>query len=197
MFDMRLTVTAYLVNLVWSANWELCCISSYAQPLCSSHQNSCFCFWSLCLDFCNFLLPGCPQYLLSRPQKVQNSAAHLILKVPETDHNLIFTLCTGIQSALKSDTRFLLFVSVLSLPSVLSICLIYSWSRHPLGNSDFLQPGIYVDSIAKVYSEHSFSHFAPAPVHWNILPKDVRFSPSVSIRSGGKMARVLTLTFIS
>ena len=127
MFDMHLTVTAYLVNLVRSANFELSCISSNAQPLSSSHQNSCFCFWSLCLDFCNFLLPGCPQYLLSRPQKVQNSAAHLVLKVPETDHIiLIFTLCTGIQSALKSNTRFLLFVSVLSLLSVLSVCLIYS-----------------------------------------------------------------------
>ena len=38
------------------------------------------------LDLCNSLLYGCPQYLINRLQKVQNNAARLILKVPNTDH---------------------------------------------------------------------------------------------------------------
>ena len=32
------------------------------------------------------LLFGCPQYLLNKPQKVQNNAACLVLRVSETDH---------------------------------------------------------------------------------------------------------------
>ena len=36
--------------------------------------------------YCNFLLFGCPQYLLNRLQKVKNNAARLIWKAPKTDH---------------------------------------------------------------------------------------------------------------
>ena len=34
------------------------------------------------LDCCNSLFYDCPQYLISRLQKVQNNAGRLILKVP-------------------------------------------------------------------------------------------------------------------
>ena len=37
-------------------------------------------------DHCNSPLYGCPQYLINRLQKVQNSAARLILKVPKIVH---------------------------------------------------------------------------------------------------------------
>ena len=37
------------------------------------------------LDYCNSLLPGCPQYLLNKLQNVQNNAASLVLTVPKTD----------------------------------------------------------------------------------------------------------------
>ena len=38
------------------------------------------------LDYRNSPLYGCPKYLISRLQKVQNNAVRLILKVPKTDH---------------------------------------------------------------------------------------------------------------
>ena len=38
------------------------------------------------LDCCNSLLSGCPPYLLSRLQKVQNSAANLVFKARKHDH---------------------------------------------------------------------------------------------------------------
>ena len=38
-----------------------------------------------CLDYCNSLLSGCPQYLL-KSTKVQSNPACLVLRVPQTDH---------------------------------------------------------------------------------------------------------------
>ena len=38
------------------------------------------------LDYCNSLLSGCPQYLLYKLQKVQNSAARLVLQARKHDH---------------------------------------------------------------------------------------------------------------
>ena len=88
--------------------------------------------------------PDAPSTFINRIQKVQNNAAHRTLKAPNTDHiNLIFTLCTGFQLTLESNTNFVLFVLLLSLLLVLSIFLIYSRFTHPLGNSDLLQTSIY------------------------------------------------------
>ena len=38
------------------------------------------------LDYCNSLLVGCPKYLLSKLQKVQNNAARLIFRTTRSDH---------------------------------------------------------------------------------------------------------------
>ena len=46
------------------------------------------------LDFCNSLLPGCPQYLLDKLQKVQNAAARFVCKAKKSDniHPILETL---------------------------------------------------------------------------------------------------------
>ena len=38
------------------------------------------------LDYCNLLLAGCPKYLLSKLQKVQNNAARLIFRTTRSAH---------------------------------------------------------------------------------------------------------------
>ena len=37
------------------------------------------------LDYCNFILSGCPQHLLDTIQKVQNAAARLVCKAKKSD----------------------------------------------------------------------------------------------------------------
>ena len=56
--------------------------------------------------------------------------------------HFIFTLCTGFQSTLESNTQFLLFVSVLLHLPALSTILICSRSTHLLGNFDILQTAL-------------------------------------------------------
>ena len=37
-------------------------------------------------DYYNYVMPGCPLYLLNKLQKVQNNTACLVLRAPKTDH---------------------------------------------------------------------------------------------------------------
>ena len=78
----------HVSNLVRSANFELCRITSIRHHL-STDASKAFVSASVLsrLDYCNSLLFGCPQYLLNKLQKVQNNAARLVLKVSITDRN--------------------------------------------------------------------------------------------------------------
>ena len=76
-----------VINLVRSANFELRRINSIRHYLSvEATQKLVFAFVISRLDLCKTVLYGWPQYLINRLQKVQNNAAHLILKVPKTDH---------------------------------------------------------------------------------------------------------------
>ena len=86
-FDCLLTMKTHVSNLVRSANFELRRISSIRHLLSTdSTKNLVSAFVLSCLDYCNSLLSGCPQYLLNKLQEVQNNAARLVLRVSTTDH---------------------------------------------------------------------------------------------------------------
>ena len=84
----HLIMKANISNLVCSANFDLCRISSILpSSVHKCHKNSCLClssFMPWLLQFSPVLLPS--RYLLNKPQKVQNSALRFVLKVPHTDH---------------------------------------------------------------------------------------------------------------
>ena len=85
--DTHLTMKNQVVNLVRTANFELRRINSTRHYLSvEATQKLVVAFVMSRLDYCNFLLYGCPQYLINRLQKVQNNAARLILKVLTTYH---------------------------------------------------------------------------------------------------------------
>ena len=62
------------------------------------------------LDYCNSLLAGCPKYLHSKLQKVQNNAARLISEQQDLPISLLcFILFTGYLLSRGSNTNCLCF----------------------------------------------------------------------------------------
>ena len=80
-------MTTQVSNLVRSANFELRCIRSIRQLLSTDATKILVSAFVLSrFDYRYSLLSGCPQYLLNKPQKAQNNAARLVLRVSTTDH---------------------------------------------------------------------------------------------------------------
>ena len=76
--DMHSTMTAHVVNLIRTANFELHRINSIRHYLSVQATKTLVSAFVLSLlDYCISRLSGCPQYLLNRLQKVQNNAACL------------------------------------------------------------------------------------------------------------------------
>ena len=95
-YTCHLTMKTHISNLVRTSDFELRRIS-FTRHLLSTdaikktqqQQNKKTLVSAFVLsrpDSCNSLLSGCPQYLLNKLQKVQNNPAHLIPRVPITDH---------------------------------------------------------------------------------------------------------------
>ena len=77
----------YVFNLVRSANFELRRVSSIHHLLSTDATKILVSAFVLSLlDYCKSFLSGCSQYIINKPQKVQNNAARLLLRVSQTDH---------------------------------------------------------------------------------------------------------------
>ena len=163
---MHLTMTAHVVNLIRTANFEMCCINSirnYLSVQATKTLVSAFDFPRL--DYCNSLLSGCPQYLLNRLQKVQNNAARLILKASKTDHitpHLRTLHWLPIDARIKCKLCFLCFGAITSTgPVYLSDLLkIFTPSRQLRSSADIRILCIpFVNTMS--YCERSFSYTGP------------------------------------
>ena len=138
--DTHLTMKNQVVNLVRTANFELRRINSTRHYLSvEATQKLVVAFVMSRLDYCNFLLYGCPQYLINRLQKVQNNAARLILKVLTTYHitpHLQTLHWLPVNARIQYKTCF--YASMLSTPLALSSLLTYLRSMNLLVNSALL-----------------------------------------------------------
>ena len=120
----------HIKNVCRSAYSELCRISTI-QDLLSADSTKTFvsAFVLSRLDYCNSLLSGCPKHLLEKLQKMQNSAARLVLKAHEQDHVSPFSgLFTGCPSKQVSNISCPHSVTPFSLIQPLLICLTFSVS---------------------------------------------------------------------
>ena len=181
--DCHLTMNAQVANVIRTVNFELRRISSIRHFLSVEATKtliSAFVFSRL--DYCNGLLVNCPQDLLQRFQKIQNTAARLVLKVPRRDH---ITPHLRTLHWLPIDARITYKVACMCFraingtgPVYLSDLLhTYTPSRTLRSSSDTLtliKPRI----STKTFGERSF--YSAAPAIWNSLPFSIRSSPSDS-----------------
>ena len=133
------------------------------------------------LDYCNSLLMGCPFSVIKPLQKVQNSAARLILKVPRNQP------CTPllkelhwlpVSERIRYKVACMCYNSLTdTAPSYLTELLhVYTPSRSLRSSSDTRKLKLQ-HYKRKCHGYRSFSSFGPQL--WNSLPYNVRHSPSI------------------
>ena len=129
-------------------------------------------------DYCNSLLAGCPKYLLSKLQKVQNNAARLIFRTTTSAHvtPMLHSLhWLPVEQGIEYKLSLIISHQT---PIYLSELLhLYTPSRQLRSSTDtrvFRIPSFRTKSC----DQRSF--FYQAPVIWNQLPVSVRRSTSVS-----------------
>ena len=131
-----------------------------------------------CIDYCNSLLVGLPQYLIKRLQGVQNAAARSILRTPRSEH--ISPLLQNLHWLLLANRRILHNVAALchtSLPSSgpqylsdLTHVYIPARSFHSSSGTRILStPNVKLKS----YGQRSFAYHDPTT--WNSLPLALRY----------------------
>ena len=163
-----MSVEMHLKNVCRSAYSELRRISTIRHLLSADSTKTLVSAFVLSsFDYCNSLLSGCPKHLLEKLQKVENSAAKLVLKAHKRDHvslllrtlhwlpiqaRIEYKLSTLCHSFFFSDTA----------PVYLSDLLrVYSPSRQLRSLSD--SRTLRIPHIkTKTFEHRSFSHAAPS-----------------------------------
>ena len=176
-----MTLDKHISNTCRSAYYELRKISTIRHTLSDRTTNTLVCAFVLSkLDYCNSLLSGCPLYLINKLQKVQNSAARLVLKARKTDHvtPLLHALhWLPIQSRINYKLSTLCFNFFLgSSPSYFSELLtVYTPTRQLRSSTD--DRILSVPRIkTKTYGQRTFTY--SASTQWNSLPHNIRHMQS-------------------
>ena len=129
------------------------------------------------LDNCNSLLMGTPNSVIQPMQKVQNTAARLILRAPRHQN------CTPLLQQLHwlqiyERMKYKTICMCYNAPSYISELLhLYSPSRSLRSSSDTRMLKIQRFN-RKTHGFRTFSHFGPHI--WNNLPQDIRHSATHS-----------------
>ena len=162
-----MSVELHLKNVCRSTQCELRRISTIRHLLSVDSTKTLVSAFVLSrLDYCNSLLSRCPKHLLEKLQKVQNSAARLVLKANKRDHvsPLLRTLhWLPIQACIecKLSTLCHSFFSDTALVYLSDPLRVYSPSRQLHSSSD--SRTLHIPHIkTKTLGHRSFSHAAPS-----------------------------------
>ena len=86
-FDRHLNLESHINTVCRSAYFHLRNIGNVRNMLsadaCSQLMHA---LVTVCIDYCNTLLYGLPEYILDRLQKILNTAAHIFCRVPKFDN---------------------------------------------------------------------------------------------------------------
>jgi len=176
-----MTLDKHISNICRSAYFELRKISTIRHTLSVQTTNTLVCAFVLSkLDYCNSLLSGCPLYLIQKLQKLQNSAARLVLKARKSDHAtpLLRTLhWLPIKSRIdyKLSTLCFNFFSGSSPAYFSELLTVYTPTRQLRSSSDtriLLVPR----TKTKTYGHRTFTY--SASTQWNSLPYNIRHMQS-------------------
>ena len=172
----------HISKLVHSADFELRRINSIHHLLSTDTTKILVSsFVLLCLDYCNFLLSGCPQYLINKLQTVQNNVVCLVLRVLRTDH---ISPCLASLHWLPTDSQIqykvmsLYYNCINSTVYLTELLKVYKPTNHKRSSSDnsFLcLPSVCIQLLG----QRSFSYAAPSV--WNSLPCKVKSSNTLHL----------------
>ena len=170
-FDSHLNLESHINNVCRSAYFHLRNIGSVRNML---SDDACsqliYALVTVRIDYCNSLLYGLPEYSLDRLQKILNTAARILCRVPKSVHQrvtfkiLILTYQTYHGTAPQ-------YLCDLIVP--------YANTCNLRSNNKLLIAPCHPRAKLKTYGERSFQHAAPK--EWNNLPLDIRDSPSLAI----------------
>ena len=172
----------HISNICRSAYYEIRRICSIRHTLTVQTTNTLVCALVLSkLDYCNSYLAGSASYLIQKLQKVQNSAARLVLMAKKSDHA---TPLLRKLHWLPIQARIEYKLSVL--------CFNFFDGSSPAYFSDLLSPYIPARSLrsssdnriltvpsikTKSYGQRTFSYNAAK--QWNTLPHNIRHSNTI------------------
>ena len=172
-----MSLDQHITHICHSAYAALHQISTIRQYLTTEAAKKLVCALVLSrLDYVNALLAGCPKHCLDRLQKVQNSAARLVLKAKKRDH---VTPLLQILHWLPIEARIQYKLSLLchnffsdSSPTYISALLsVYTPARNLRTSNDHRI--LSVPRVrTKTFGERAFS--LAAPKQWNSLPASLR-----------------------
>ena len=146
------------------------------------------------LNYCHSPLSGCPKYILSKLQKVQNSAARLIFRTTISAHvtHILHSL-----HWLPIGQRIEYKLSLLSHQApiyLLELLHLYTPSRKLRSSTD---TRVFRISSFRTESSGQRSFSYQAPVIWNQLPVSARYSTSVNSFKSSLKIFLFSKTFSS
>lgn len=182
--DTHLEMTTHVRETVKSANYQLRRIGSIRKYLTSESAATLVCALILSrLDYCNSLLFNCEEHLLDSLQRVQNSAARMVSRIPRRLHITPFLMdlhWLPIRSRIKYKIATLVFKCKNETAPQYLKDLIHPRRQTGYGTRASEDTTALGDGpqCQKTLGDRSFSCAAPSV--WNSLPRNIRDLTDIS-----------------
>ena len=174
-------MTDHISAVVKSCNYQLRCIGRIRQYLSQeAASNLIHAFISSRLDYSNALLSGLPDTLISKLQRIQNTAARILTKTKKYDHiTPILHELHWLTVDKRIDFKILLLtykcLNNLAPPYLCELLEVYQPGR-TLRSANEHKLKVPRTRL-KTYGDRAFAY--KAPVLWNTLPEDIQCAQSL------------------